>query len=233
MNKIIKVAIDGPVGSGKGTLAIALAKKINALYVNTGAMYRELALACLRSNVDMKDGDKVLKTLGENTIEIKSTEKGIRAILNGEDVSEEIFKPNVSQASAYVAVFPQVRRAMVIKQRKIAEDSIASDKSVVMEGRDITTDVIPDADIKIYLTADIKTRAQRRLDQFKNKGIEMQFDDVFKDLENRDRQDMQRDASPLRVVKDAVIIDTTNDTIDQTVDRVMEKLKERNLILKG
>ncbi len=229
-HKPIKIAIDGPVGSGKGTLALELAKKLNALYVNTGSMYRELALACLRDNVDMKDGNKILETLEKNSIEIKSTEKGIRAILNGEDVSEEIFKPVVSKASANVAVFPQVRKAMVIRQRKIAEDAIKSIKSVVMEGRDITTDVLPDADIKIYLTADIKVRAQRRLEQFEDKGIKAQFDDVLKDLQERDRQDMQRTASPLRIVGDAVVIDTTNDTIDQTVDKVIEKLKEKNLV---
>lgn len=230
MNKPIKIAIDGPVGSGKGTLAIALAKKLNALYVNTGAMYRELALACLRNKVDIKDGDNVLETFKTSSIEIKSTERGIRAILNGEDVSEQIFKPVVSQASANVAVFPKVRKEMVIKQRKIAEDAVNSGKSVVMEGRDITTDVIPDADMKIYLTADIEIRAKRRLAQFEDKEIKIRFEDVLRDLEERDRQDTQRSASPLRIVEDAVVVDTTNDTIDQTVDKVIEKLKEKNLV---
>lgn len=230
MIKPIKIAIDGPVGSGKGTLSIALSKKLNALYVYTGAMYRELALLCLRNNIDMKDGDKVLETFNKNSIGIESTEKGIRAILNKEDVSEEIFRPEVSQGSASVAVFPEVRRAMVTRQRKIAEEAIKSGKSVVMEGRDIATDVLPDADLKIYLTADIKVRAQRRLKQFEGRGIKMKLDDVLKDLEERDTQDTQRSASPLRIVKDAVVIDTSNDTIDETVNKVMEKLKEINLL---
>ena len=230
MNKPIKIAIDGPVGSGKGTLAIALAKKINAFYVNTGAMYRELALACLRESIDMENGDKVLETLKKSSIEIKATEKGIRAILNEEDVSEEIFKPAVSKGSSKVAVFPQVRKEMVIRQRRMTQEAISSGKSVVMEGRDIATDVIPNADIKIYLTADIKTRARRRLEQFKNKGIKAEFEEVLKALEERDRKDTQRSASPLRIVEDAVVIDTTNDTIDQTVGKVLEKLKEKNLI---
>lgn len=231
MNKPIKIAIDGPVGSGKGTLALALAKKLNALYVNTGAMYRELGLLCLRNNIDMKDENKILETFSNNSIEIASTEKGVRAILNGEDVSEEIFKPDVSQAASLVAVFPKIRKAMVIRQRKIAKNAIESQRSVVMEGRDIASDVIPNADIKIYLTADIKTRAQRRLEQFKNKGIEMQFDEVLKDLKNRDEKDMQRSASPLRIADDAQVVDTTNDTIDETVNKVVEKLRERKLIL--
>lgn len=230
MNKPIKIAIDGPVGSGKGTLALALSKKLNAFYVNTGAMYRELALACLRNSVNMKNGNEVLETFKKSLIEIRPAEKGIRAFLNGEDVSEEIFKPAVSQASADVAVFPKVRKAMVIKQRKIAEDAVKRGKSVVMEGRDITTDVIPNADIKIYLTADINIRVQRRLKQLADRGIKTSFDEVLKDIEERDRQDTQRSASPLRIVEDAVVIDTTNDTINQTAGKVIEKLKEKNLV---
>lgn len=230
MNNPIKIAIDGPVGSGKGTLAIALAKKLRALYVYTGAMYRELGLACLMAKINTGDENKVLEILNNVSIELKQTEEGIKAILNGKDVSEEIFKPHVSTMASNIAAYPKVRREMVLRQKKIADKAIASGKSVVMEGRDITTDVIPDADIKIYLTADIETRAQRRLEQFKNKGIEMKFEEVLKDLEERDRRDTQRAASPLRIVDDAVITDTTNDTIDQTVNKVLEKLKEKNLI---
>ncbi|MDO8583467.1 MAG: (d)CMP kinase [bacterium] len=230
MNKPIKIAIDGPVGSGKGTLAIALAKKINAFYVNTGAMYRELALACLRENADMKDGNKVLEVFEKSSLEIEFTEKGSRAILNGEDVSEEIFKPAVSKGSSNVAVFPNVRKEMVVRQRKIAEDKIKDGKSVVMEGRDITTDVIPNADMKIYLTADVEKRAERRLKQFVDRDIKINFEDVLKDLKERDRQDTQRSASPLRIVEDAIVIDTTDDAIDQTVEKVIGKLTERDLI---
>lgn len=228
--KAISIAIDGPVGAGKGTLAITLAQKINALYVYTGAMYRELALACLREKTDLTDEEKVLGVLNKISIEFKPTSDGIKAFLNGEDVGEEIFKPYVGKAVPIVAAFSRVRREMVLRQKKMAEDAIKSGKSVVMEGRDITTDVIPNADMKIYLTADIKVRAQRRLDQFRSKGITARFDDVLKDLEERDMMDMQRIVSPLRIVEDAVVIDTTNDTIDQTAEIVIKKLKERNLI---
>lgn len=230
MNKPIKIAIDGPVGSGKGTLAIAVSKKLNAVYVYTGAMYRELALACFREKTDFKNEDKVLEILAKVSIELSQTEDGIKAFLNGEDVSDEIFKPNVSKLVPIVAAFPRIRKEMVLRQKKMAEEAIDSEKSVVMEGRDITTEVIPNADIKIYLTADIKKRAERRLRQFSDRGVKINFDDVLRDLEERDRQDTQRFVSPLKVAKDAVVIDTTNDTIDQTVDKVMKKLKEKNLI---
>ncbi len=230
MNNPVKIAIDGPVGSGKGTLAIALAKKLDAIYVYTGAMYRELALACLREKTDLKNEAMVLKILDKISIELKQSEDGIKAFLNNEDVSSEIFKPYVSKAVPVVSTLSKVRHEMVLRQRKIAEEAIDSGKSVVMEGRDIATDVMPNADIKIYLTADIKVRAQRRLRQLEDKGIDTQFNEVFKDLQERDRQDTQRSVSPLRIAQDAIVIDTTNDTVNETVDKVTASLREKSLI---
>ncbi len=230
MKNNISIAIDGPVGSGKGTLAVALSKKLNALHVYTGAMYRELALACMREKIDIKSEEQVLGVLNKISIELQPTEKGIKAFLNNEDVSSEIFRPDISRLTPIVAAFPRVRREMVLKQRKIAKDALQNGKGVVMEGRDITTDVIPDADMKIYLTADINKRTERRLKQFEGRGIKIQLNNVMKDLKERDRQDTERNASPLRIARDAVVIDTTNDTIAQTVDKVMEKLKEKDLI---
>lgn len=227
-SKAISIAIDGPVGSGKGTLAVALAKKLSALYVYTGAMYRELTLACLREKTDIKDEEKVLEVLNRISIYFKPTDEGVKAFLNGEDVSGEIFKPYVSKTVPVVAAFPKVRKEMVLRQKKIAQEAIQNETSVVMEGRDIATDVIPDADIKIYLTADIKVRAQRRLKQLEERGIKTSFDEVLKDLKERDNQDIQRSASPLRVAEGAVVVDTTNDTIEQTteeVDKIIDKLK--------
>lgn len=229
MKNNISIAIDGPVGSGKGTLAIALSKKLNAIYVYTGAMYRELALACIREKTDLKNEDKVLEVLNRISIELKPGKGGIKAFLDGRDVSEEIFKPDVGKTVPIVAAFSRIRKEMVLRQKEMAEKAIQSGKSVVMEGRDISTDVIPNADMKIYLTADIKTRALRRFKQFKARGIEIQFEDVLNDLEERDRQDTERSASPLRIVKDAVVIDTAGDTVDQTVDKVLKKLKEKGL----
>lgn len=230
MNKPIKIAIDGPVGSGKGTLAIVLSKKLNAFYVYTGAMYRELGIACLREKINIKNEDEVLSVFNKISIELKEADNGTKAFLNGEDVSAEIFKPYAEKASSDVAVFPKIRKEMVLKQRKIAENMINSGKSIVMEGRDIATDVIPNADLKIYLTADIKVRAQRRFDQFKNKGIIIKLEDVLRDLKERDRRDTQRMASPLKINKEAIVIDTTNNTIDQTANEVIVRLKEKNLI---
>jgi len=230
MNKPIKIAIDGPVGSGKGTLAIALSKRLNALYVYTGAMYRELALACLREKVNINDEEEVFKTLNNVSIELKNTDYGVRAFLNGEDVSDEIFQPNIGKLTPVVAAFPKIRREMVLRQRKIAEEAINSKKSVVIEGRDIATDVLRDADMKIYLTADINIRARRRLEQMAERGIKINLEEVLRDLEERDRRDTERIASPLKIAQDAAIMDTTNDAIDQTVDKVIEKLKEKNLI---
>lgn len=230
INKVISIAIDGPVGSGKGTLAVVLSKKLNAFYVYTGAMYRELALACLRAKININNENKVLEILNNISIELKNTDYGVRAFLDGIEVSDEIFKPDISKTVPIVAAFPRVRREMVLRQQKTAKDAIRKEKSVVMEGRDIATDVLADADMKIYLTADINVRAQRRLNQLADRGIKTSFDEVLKDIEERDRQDTQRSASPLKIVEDAVVIDTTNDTIDQTVDKAIEKLKEKNLI---
>ncbi len=230
MKKTISIAIDGPVGSGKGTLAVALSNKLDALYVYTGAMYRELALACQRENINIKNEDQVLKILNKISIELQPTSKGIKAFLDGEDVSDKIFGPEITKLTPVIAALPNVRKEMVLKQRKMADKALQVGKNVVMEGRDISTNVIPNADVKIYLTADIRARAQRRLKQFENKGIKINFNDVLKDLEERDRQDTQRSASPLRVVDDAVVIDTTEDTVDETVDKVLVELKNRNLI---
>lgn len=233
MKKNFVIAIDGPVGSGKGTLAVALARKLNALYVYTGAMYRELALACLRQKTNIKDEEEVLEVLNKSSIYFKPATEGIKAFLNGEDVSDEIFKPYVSKTVSTVAAFPKVRKEMVSRQRKIAQEAIRRGESVVMEGRDIATDVLPDADMKIYLTADINVRAKRRLKQFEDRGIKTNFEDVLRDLKERDSKDMQRNASPLRMAEDAIAIDTTDDTIEQTVRKIevlMAEQKEKGLI---
>src|SRR3990167_3223284 len=157
MAKNFSIAIDGPVGVGKGTLAVALAKKLNALYVYTGGMYRALAFACLKEKVDLHDEEKVLDALSKSSIELKVDEIGTRVYLNGKEVSSEIFLPEVSNAVPIVAAFEKIRKKMVLEQKKIAQES----DRVVIEGRNIATDVAPHADLKIYLTADIRVRTER------------------------------------------------------------------------
>lgn len=230
MIKNFSIAIDGPVGSGKGTLAVALAKRLNAFYVYTGAMYRELTLACLRAKVNINNEEEILKVFKNISIELKNTDYGVRAFLDGLEVSDEIFQPIVSKMVPIVAAFSKVRKEMVLRQQKTAKEAIEEGKNVLMEGRDIATDVLVDADMKIYLKADIAVRVQRRLKQLTERGIKTSFEEVLKDIQERDRQDTERIASPLRIVKDAIVIDTTNDTIDDTINKVMDKLKERNLI---
>lgn len=224
-NKNFIVAIDGPVGSGKGTLAVALAKKLNALYVYTGGMYRALALKCLRENIDIENEEEVLKVLNDTEIKLGPTEYTTRVFLDGEDVSSEIFSPKVGQAVPIVAAHKRVRQEMVERQKKLIEEGV-----VIIEGRDIATHVSPDANIKIYLTADLETRAKRRLTQFEKRDVSISLEEVKKEVESRDKKDMERAASPLTIVGDAIVIDTTNDTIDQTVDKVMERLKEKGLL---
>lgn len=221
--KILQIAIDGPVGVGKGTLGMELAKRLNATYIYTGGMYRALALACLQNNIDIHSEEKVLEVLYKVSTEFKSIGGG-RTYLNGEDVSDEIFLPEVSKTTPIIAALPSVRREMVERQQKMTED-----RNVVVEGRDIATDVLPGAVLKIYLTADINTRAKRRLAQLREVGIETTFEEVLQEIQERDRRDKERQASPLTTVPDAYVLDTTNLTIEETVEKAMEKLREKGI----
>ncbi len=222
--KNIVIAIDGPVGSGKGTLSIALAKKLNILYLYTGGMYRALALACIRAGVDLDNEEKVLEILLKTEIEPEVNAGDTRIILNGEDVSEKIIEPEVSNSTPHVARHPRVREEMVKRQKDLVDG-----KSAVIEGRDIASKVAPNADLKIHLTASAEARAGRRLKQYEEKGIDKTFDEVLMETKERDRKDMERKASPLEVSPDSVIIDTTDDSIAVTVDKVLDILREKNL----
>lgn len=225
LRKQLVIAIDGPVGVGKGTLTIALAKKLNVPSIYTGGMYRALALACLRAKIDIYDEAKVFGLLKKASIKLQTTKFGTRVFLDGKEVSNEIFLPEISRAVHIVAAYPSVRREMVTRQKKLIKG-----KSVVIEGRDIATDVAPGADLKIYLTASVEERAKRRFEQFKEKGVEISFEEVLRDLEERDKKDREREASPLTITPDAYVLDTTNLSIEETVEKVMGKLKEKRRI---
>lgn len=227
MNEPLQIAIDGPVGSGKGTLAINLAKKLSAAHIYTGGMYRALALTCLENRVDINNAEEVLKILQRTNIEVKVDDQTGETLifLNGRDVTHDIFMPNVSNITPITSKYKEVREEMVRRQREIAKD-----RRVVVEGRDIATVVLPNADIKIFLTADVDERARRRFNQLKEKNVDISYDDVLQDLIKRDETDTEREESPLEKTADSLVVDTTNDTIEETVDKVINELKRRNLI---
>lgn len=225
MKKKLVIAIDGPVGAGKGTLAVALAKRLNAFYIYTGGMYRALAYACLEQNIDIHNETQVLEVLRKISLILQVKEYGTVISINGREIFDEMFLPEVTKTVPIVAAMPAVRREMVSRQQKVMEG-----KSVVVEGRDSATDIAPRADLKIYLTADINTRAKRRMEQLKKRDLDVSFAEVLEQIGERDRQDIQRKASPLIMTRDAYLIDTTNLTIEETVKKVMNKLREKGII---
>lgn len=226
MKSNIQIAIDGPVGSGKGTLAVALAKKLHAIHVYTGGMYRALALACLRNKIDIQNSQEVLSLLNQTEIGMQVGEDAhTRILLDNEDVTDEIFYPEVSNITPIVSAYKEVRAEMVKRQKEIAKE-----KRVVMEGRDITTVVLPNADLKVFLTADIDIRTQRRLHQLREKGSSIDYETVKRDIQKRDDADSQREESPLQEAQDAFIVDTSRDTIEETVSKVEYALERKDLL---
>lgn len=226
-NRPLQIAIDGPVGSGKGTLAVALAKKLQAIHIYTGGMYRALALACIRSGIDLQSEEAVYDVLKKCDIDLRVEDDSplTKVFLNGEDVTHEIFFPEVSNDTPIVAAYKKVREEMVERQKKIAHG-----KKGVIEGRDIATHVIPHADLKIYLTASVEERANRRYQQLLDKEVKVSYDEVKQDVIQRDTTDSNRDHAPLMISDDSVVIDTTHDKVENTVDKVLDELKKRNLL---
>lgn len=225
MNKGFIIAIDGPVASGKGTFSLLLAEKLAGFYLYTGAMYRGVALACFEKGIDVKNPDQVKNILPQVNFEFKDE----KVFLNGKDITEKIKEPEIARAGSVVARYPLVREDLVKKQQEIAKKAIDEGRVVVAEGRDTTTVVFPNAALKVFLTASDEIRAKRRLEQYKRKGIERTFEEVYSETKQRDESDTTREASPMYVASDAMFIDTSNDEIEDTVKRVIEKLKEMDL----
>lgn len=229
MKTNLHIAIDGPVASGKGTIAGKLAKRLGITYIYTGAMYRVLALACLRRGIDFFDEPNVVKLLKKTTISIEPVNEidtsVCRLKLDGEDVTEQIITPQVAQGASDVSTLPEVRKLLVRQQQALAQN-----RSVVMEGRDIGLKVLPDAQLKIFLTASLEERARRRQQQFKHQGINKSLTEVLEETNIRDRQDTQRKFDPLTKLADAWELDTTDLTIDQVVEKIITELKKRQLI---
>jgi len=208
MNKII--AIDGPAGSGKGTLAKALAEKYNLVNIDTGATYRCVALKTIRANISLDEVDKIIEI--SKNIDIDLKQDG-RVFLDGEDVTKEIRNKDVTQIVSQMSNIIEVRKNMVDIQRKIA-----AGKDVVMEGRDITTVVFPDAKYKFYLDADIESRANRRYKENQEKGIDMTYQEIYDNIKKRDYNDMHKEVGALKRTDDQVYIDSTNLTVDEEVE---------------
>ena len=214
------IAIDGPAGAGKSTIAKALSKKLNILYLDTGAMYRATALKALNLGIDTLDEDGVKTFLSDINLEIKYIDGAQHTFLDGEDVSLKIREPHMSMAASNISRLKSVRLKMVEMQRKIA-----GDMSCVLDGRDIGSYVLPNADYKFYVTASSKVRATRRYKELVEKGFEVDFDELLKDIEQRDYNDMNRDFAPLVQAKDAIYLDTSDMSIEEVVNAVTGYIK--------
>jgi len=215
------IAIDGPAGAGKSTVSKRVAQKLNFLYLDTGAMYRALTLKVIRKKFDFSDSEKILETARNSQIDF--ADNGKRTILDGEDVSELIRQTEIDEAISDIVKNPEARKIMVKKQRQFAKE-----QSLVAEGRDITTVVFPNADLKIFLTASVEIRAKRRYEEFMSKGIDVSFDEITEQIKQRDRKDSNRKHAPLKIADEAIVIDSTPLTIDQVVGKIIGLVVKEN-----
>ena len=210
------IAIDGPAGAGKSTVAKIVAEKLGYTYIDTGAMYRGVAWKTLRDDKEATD-EAILRAVRDIDVRLACTERGTRITVDGADVTAEIRTPEVTHIVSRVAALGPVREKMVELQR-----AMATDGAVVMDGRDIGTNVLPNADVKIFLTASVEERARRRYDEMVAKGYAVDFDELKDEIASRDKQDSERAISPLRQAEDAVLLDSTALSIDEVVARILE-----------
>lgn len=222
MEKKISIALDGPSGSGKSTVAKALSKELNILYLDTGAMYRACALKTLALGVDTFDEAGVSKFINDINLKIKYIDGSQHTFLDDEDVSERIREPHVSMAASNVSSLKCVRLKMVDMQRKIA-----SEMSCVLDGRDIGSYVLPNADYKFYITAGVEVRATRRYKELTAKGFDVDYKKLTEEIEQRDYNDKNRDFAPLRQAEDAIYLDTSDMNVEEVVNKVLSYIKER------
>ena len=216
----MNVAIDGPAGAGKSTIAKAIAAKMGYVYVDTGAMYRAMALYFLRSNISKDDEAKISSVVDDITVSIKYEDGAQHVILNGEDVTGLIRTEEVGNMASATSVYGPVRTKLVALQQELAKTT-----DVIMDGRDIGTVVLPNADVKIFLTASVECRAKRRYDELVAKGQDADFAKIAKDIEERDYRDSHREISPLRQAEDATLVDSSNMTIDEVVDTIISYIE--------
>ncbi len=219
---MINIAIDGPAGAGKSTIAKTVAAKKNYIYVDTGAMYRAMALFILRKGISPEDAASISASCGEADISIEYRDGAQVVLLGGENVNDQIRTPQVSDMASRTSVNQDVRRKLVELQQKLARR-----QNVVMDGRDIGTVVLPDAQVKIYLTANVDERAKRRFEELIQKGEKADLDEIKAQIRERDERDMNREISPLRKADDAVLVDTSDMTIDEVADRILSIVDEK------
>jgi len=218
----INIAVDGPSGAGKSTLSRAVAKRLGYIYIDTGAMYRTIGLSVLNAGKSTKVAGDIISTLPEIDINIKCSANEQQIFMNSENVTEKIRTPEVSIAASDVSVIPEVREKLLTLQRETAANN-----NVIMDGRDIGAEILPDAQVKIFLTTKVETRAKRRFDELVNRGVETTFDDVLADMKARDEKDSTREFSPLRKAKDAIEVDTTKLNFEQSVEKILDVIKKK------
>ena len=221
--KYISVAIDGPSGAGKSTLARQAARELGFLYVDTGAIYRTVALSAVRAGIDPSDAKRLIPTLNSLDIRLGYGEDGVQHMyLNGEDVSNAIREHAISQHASTVSAIPEVRAFLLELQRELARTN-----HVIMDGRDIGTVVLPDAQVKLFLTAAPEARAKRRCLELAQRGQNTPYETVLHDIIKRDEQDTNRAIAPLRQAEDAVLVDTTHLDLDQSLQAILSAIKEK------
>ncbi len=211
------IAIDGPAGSGKSTIAKMLAKELGYTYIDTGAMYRAVALKVKEKGINPENEEDVVKLMKNTKINLKPDTKGVKVFLDGVDVSDKIRTEEIGKIASKIARHPQVRKILVQMQRQLGKEA----KNVVIEGRDTGTVIFPDADVKIFLTASPEVRAERRFKELKEKGINVDYQQILKEVKERDFLDTTRKDSPLKPAEDAVIIDTTNKSLEEVFKEIL------------
>ncbi|MFD1862614.1 (d)CMP kinase [Planococcus chinensis] len=222
MTNPIQIAIDGPAAAGKSTIAKIVAEQLGYTYIDTGAMYRAITLKALNEGINMASNEEAGELLLRTEIDLQPTEAGQLVFLDNEDVTEAIRTQHVTKAVSEMAAHSLVRERMVELQRQLAEG-----RGVVMDGRDIGTHVLPEAALKVYMSATVEERARRRYDDNKNRGIDTPLAELQAEIATRDKMDSERESSPLRQSDDAIFLDTTNLSIQEAADKIMQLAKER------
>jgi cytidylate kinase len=222
---VLIIAIDGPSAAGKSTLAKRLAQDLGFTYLDTGGMYRALALKVLREGIDISNDESVTELIGRTDIDLVATDGKLKVLLDGEDVSHEIRTPEVSQMASKASALKVVRRWMLVLQRGFGRRG-----NVVAEGRDIGTVVFPDAEVKIYLDATVQERARRRVEELRKAGRQVSLEETLREMGERDKRDSERDLAPLRKANDAIAIDSTSLDAEALAQRVMQQIRKKALV---